>query len=114
MNDKTSAGSSKKRVARICPEKQSWMLELPEKWDTMTGDKRHAYIWDSTVDNGLFGDFLYEEHPETILGDAHETPAIHTAKHDCPHCKCAIEAFVSQENADVAAIITGEIHERAR
>ncbi len=56
--------TSKKRVARISPEKQSWMLELPEKWDTMTKDERHAYVWDCSVDNGLFGGFVYEEIPK--------------------------------------------------
>jgi hypothetical protein len=68
--------TSKKRVARVRPKKSSWTVELPEEWDTMTGGERQAYIWDSSVDDGLFGGFVSEEIGETAKGVSDETTPV--------------------------------------
>ena len=54
--------SEDRRCARIYPDPQSWLLELPEEWDSMTEDERHDYIREAALDN-CKGGFKYEEIP---------------------------------------------------
>lgn len=51
------------RAARIYPDSRSWLLKLPDEWDSMNEAERQDYIWEAAMDNGKFG-FEYEEVPK--------------------------------------------------
>lgn len=51
------------RIARIYPDSKSWLLELPDEWDTMNEDERQDYIWEAAMDNAKFS-FEYDEVPK--------------------------------------------------